>query len=621
MFGFRLPMDYNPQSRVVSQHVLEDLELIESKTEDSSLYQELVSPTNVLETRMMHGMAKQYTTNISFLKDTQKLLQSFVNQSKATYDYQTVVDLWSHVRPQLKKEKEQQQPLKKGEEQQPIKKEDNGFHDKYQYVGWSFAKHLNDSASFLQCLNLYSIVSPLISLALPLLVLIVPFFILKFKQLDITFADYMAILSSLVANHAMVKVFTQFGQVDTSQKVYLLVSAGLYLFSLYQNMLGCIRVYTNMKTIHAHLTTFRHYIRHTLRQMDDLKAKCNNYLSYRAFTTDMRLPYETLQQMVGELETLESTFSVRRSIWQMGGMMQQLYQFHQRDSYACAMEYSFQLNGYVGIMHQLSDKIGQHKLTKAVFVKRQKKPVMKQMVYPKFINQQQGQQQGQEKQEKQGKQENLIVSNSCNLSKYNHLILTGANASGKTTVLKTIMINVLYSQQFGYGCFAKCKLHPFDYFHCYLNIPDTSNRDSLFQSEARRCKEIIDCIQSTTHKTHLCILDELYSGTNVEEAVVSGCAFMRWMSKQPHVCTILTTHFTDMCVKLQNNNKNNNKNNKDKPLITNMQMVSTINPTTGSLNHSYQMIKGISTVKGGIDVLHQLEYPQELLDECIIYYG
>jgi hypothetical protein len=44
--------------------------------------------------------------------------------------------------------------------------------------------------------------------------------------------------------------------------------------------------------------------------------------------------------------------------------------------------------------------------------------------------------------------------------------------------------------------FDKLKLSPFDHIHSYLNIPDTSGRDSLFQAEARRCKEILDCIEN-----------------------------------------------------------------------------------------------------------------------------
>jgi hypothetical protein len=82
------------------------------------------------------------------------------------------------------------------------------------------------------------------------------------------------------------------------------------------------------------------------------------------------------------------------------------------------------------------------------------------------------------------------VKNTVQLKK--HMILSGPNASGKTTMIKSVFINILLTQQFGCGFYESATIRPYHHFHCYLNIPDTSGRDSLFQAEARRCKEIID---------------------------------------------------------------------------------------------------------------------------------
>ena len=117
----------------------------------------------------------------------------------------------------------------------------------------------------------------------------------------------------------------------------------------------------------------------------------------------------------------------------------------------------------------------------------------------------------------------------------NNIIITGPNASGKTTLLKCCVLNVLFTQQVGKGFYDKAILKPFDYIHCYLNIPDTSSRDSLFQAEARRCKQILNLIEQYPKKRHFCIFDELYSGTNPYDAIGSAYSYLKYISRNKHV--------------------------------------------------------------------------------------
>jgi energy-coupling factor transporter ATP-binding protein EcfA2 len=56
----------------------------------------------------------------------------------------------------------------------------------------------------------------------------------------------------------------------------------------------------------------------------------------------------------------------------------------------------------------------------------------------------------------------------------NNMIITGPNASGKTTFIKMFAINIILSQQIG-----QCSLNRFTNIHPYVNIPDTSERDCL----------------------------------------------------------------------------------------------------------------------------------------------
>ena len=80
------------------------------------------------------------------------------------------------------------------------------------------------------------------------------------------------------------------------------------------------------------------------------------------------------------------------------------------------------------------------------------------------------------------------------------------------------------------GFYNNATINPYKYIHCYLNIPDTSGRDSLFQAEARRCKEILDSVVNNKER-HFCIFDEIYSGTNPYEAISGAYAYLTYLSK------------------------------------------------------------------------------------------
>jgi DNA mismatch repair ATPase MutS len=238
----------------------------------------------------------------------------------------------------------------------------------------------------------------------------------------------------------------------------------------------------------------------------------------------------------------------------------------------------------MNLLQGVKDNIDNNKMNSVTLIKGQTKPILKKMYYPKFID------------------DKNIVKNNCDLTK--NMIITGPNASGKTTTLKTALINIALSQNIGFGCYDKCKLEPFENIHCYLNIPDTSGRDSLFQAEARRCKEIIDCIEEKEkdNEKHFAIFDELYSGTNPDEAVISAKAFMDFIVKNDNVTCLLTTHYVKLCKKLSKNKKIENFNMK------------TIKKNN-NFSYTYELEKGISNVKGGLKVLSDMDYPKEILEQ------
>ena len=89
-------------------------------------------------------------------------------------------------------------------------------------------------------------------------------------------------------------------------------------------------------------------------------------------------------------------------------------------------------------------------------------------------------------------------------------------------------------------------------------------RDSLFQSEVRRCKTFLDVIKDNPDSRHFCVFDELFSGTNPYEAISSAYAYLNHIVKNKKIRFLLTTHFIKLCElfrknkKIQNFNMNTN---------------------------------------------------------------
>ena len=573
---FKLPIQYNNETKKLNTNIIEDLELVKTvDSEETPIYNHVFKSTNVLGKTMLESVPKYYTTDTVYLKDSQQLIKQIKNEDVVAIsgkhnftdtNIEETVANWKEI---------------KGE---------TGFHSKYLYIDWSFAKFINNNPKLLQLMSMYNISSPLLSLCLPIFVLIVPFFIIKIKGIELNMNEYIDVLKKLISQHSIVKVFTNFNQVDFSQKAYLVASAAFYLFSIYQNILVCIRFYSNMKKIHDYIKNFRNYLDYSIEMMKYHLSFSNELTSYTKFNTEINNRLVVLERFKTDMDCIiPFKFSVAKAV-QIGHVMYTFYQLYENAEYHDAMLYSFGFNGYMNNIYGLKQNIDSGKINTALFLdktnkdtnkKTSKKPIFRKMYYPKFID------------------NPIVTKNDCDLNK--NMIITGPNASGKTTTLKTVMITVILSQQIGFGCFDKRKMIPFDNIHSYLNIPDTSGRDSLFQAEARRCKEILDCIEENGDETHIAIFDELYSGTNPDEAVSSATAFMEFIVKNDNVTCLLTTHYTKLCKKLAKNKKIGNYNMK------------TIN-NSGNFEYTYLIEKGISNVKGGIKVLSDMNYPKEILD-------
>uniref|UniRef100_A0A6C0DSH0 DNA mismatch repair proteins mutS family domain-containing protein n=1 Tax=viral metagenome TaxID=1070528 RepID=A0A6C0DSH0_9ZZZZ len=568
--GFKHPITYldasclHPLSPIVST----DLELLESS--NTPIYEYLFKPKHKFAKDMIKEWNKYYTTNIDYLNDTKTVLHNIPEYIKNVSDKQPFLDcdkfteLWTDL------------------------KEDEDFLSRYNYMEWEILENFNTSSSFLQALSLLHIVTPVINLVLPFFLLIMPLIIMRIQGVDINYETYLTILKEVASNHIIGKALGM-GSLSADRIFYILLTMFLYFFQIYQNIVQCHRFYRNMEKINRHLYYLREHCEYSIQSMESF-IRCNsNCASYSEFFKDVQKNVDHLKEIHGHLAGL-TPFSLSFSkLSQLGNLLKLYYEIYSIQSYEAALRFSVGFEGYmnnmIGVFENISDGIisyGDFDICGNC--------VLKEQFYPVLMK------------------ENP-VKNDCQFKK--NMVLTGVNASGKTTLLKTTTINIIFTQQLGCGFYKSCKLNPYTHIHSYLNIPDTSGRDSLFQAESRRCKEIIDIVckfSDTSKYRHFCIFDELYSGTNPFDATKSAYAFLLYLSKYKNVNFILTTHYVGLCKKLK----------LAKSAMICYKMSTEIGED-GAIKYTYRLNKGISREQGAIKVLQQLDYPIEIIDKIRNY--
>ena len=137
------------------------------------------------------------------------------------------------------------------------------------------------------------------------------------------------------------------------------------------------------------------------------------------------------------------------------------------------------------------------------------------------------------------------VKNSINIK--NNILITGPNAAGKSTFIKSVIINIIMSQTIGISSSDKFEITPFHMIETYLHIPDSKGTSSLFEAEMFRSKEYIDKIKNLdSNKFSFIVLDEIFSSTNYVEGFSGAYSILKKISSFSNTLSITTTHYTDL---------------------------------------------------------------------------
>ena len=197
------------------------------------------------------------------------------------------------------------------------------------------------------------------------------------------------------------------------------------------------------------------------------------------------------------------------------------------------------------------------------------------------------------------------VKNSVNIK--NNILITGPNAAGKSTFIKSVILNIILSQTIGISSSKKFSLTPFKMIETYLHIPDSKGSTSLFEAEMLRSKEYIEKIKTldSSHFSFI-VLDEIFSSTNYIEGFSGAYSILKKIASFKNTLSITTTHYTDLQI-LEKDTKGKIVNYKfEVDYVEN-----------NKIQFNYLLKKGVSRQYIALDLLKENGFDDDVLEEAL----
>ncbi|HRP90663.1 MAG TPA: DNA mismatch repair protein MutS [Edaphocola sp.] len=174
----------------------------------------------------------------------------------------------------------------------------------------------------------------------------------------------------------------------------------------------------------------------------------------------------------------------------------------------------------------------------------------------------------------------------------NLLFLTGANMSGKSTLLRSIGVSALLAHV-GMGVPAKAyRISFLEGIVSNMQIEDDIFKgESYFYAEVQRVKQTALKIKDSSR--YLVLMDELFKGTNVHDAYECSKAVIQLLARHQNSLMALSTHLYELYEELKTESR-----------ITFKYLFTQIDKE-GKYTFTYQLKEGVSNDKIGFLVLKQ----------------
>ena len=194
----------------------------------------------------------------------------------------------------------------------------------------------------------------------------------------------------------------------------------------------------------------------------------------------------------------------------------------------------------------------------------------------------------------------LITDPVCNsFSENKGMLLTGSNASGKSTFLKTVALNAILSQTIHTSCSKTYKANLFKVYSSMSLKDDLEKKDSYFIVEIKALKRVIDSIKDTKIPV-LCFVDEVLRGTNTVERITASTEILKSLCTNRSLC-FAATHDIELTTLLEDyyHNYHFEEQIKENDVLFN-----------------YQLMHGCATTRNAIKLLNIFGYDETIIQNA-----
>lgn len=194
-----------------------------------------------------------------------------------------------------------------------------------------------------------------------------------------------------------------------------------------------------------------------------------------------------------------------------------------------------------------------------------------------------------------------VVNNNIHLENQRNMLITGPNAGGKSTLLKSLAIATVLSQSLTIAPARKCVLTPFRYISCQITKKDSKGVESLFEHEMNVAKKHFDIIDHINSQPALIIIDEIFSSTNPFEGIAGAYSIAKHLGKKQNVLAIISTHFTTLAMLEKEHNYTNFRMNIKLPEFV----------------YPYKLERGVSRQYVALELLKRNDFDNIIINDAI----